>query len=130
MENRRGYPFIGRLIVGFYLVALLIALFTAFHAAAADPCWERATLSIRLDTLGASSARRLKGDELASSVRWWNQQGQVTEGEWATIILVDFPDGSGMLLIGRTEDQVCIRSPRMDPPTWLKTRLQMLGIPV
>jgi hypothetical protein len=130
MERARGYPFIGRLIVAFYVLALLVALFTAFQATAADPCWERATLSIRLDTLGASSARRLKGDELASATRWWNQQGQVTEGEWATIILAEFPDGGGMLLIGRTEEQVCIRSPRMDPTTWLKTRLQMLGLPV
>jgi hypothetical protein len=129
MERARGYPFIGRLIVAFYVLALLLALFT-FQAIAADPCWERATLSIRLDTLGASSARRLKGDELASAVRWWNQQGQVTEGEWATIILAEFPDGSGMVLIGRTEEQVCIRSPRLDPQAWLKTRLQMLGIPV
>jgi hypothetical protein len=130
MERPRGYPFIGRLIVAFYLLTILLSALFALHAAAADPCWERATLSIRLDTLGASSARRLKGDELASATRWWNQQGQVTEGEWATIILAEFPDGSGMVLIGRTEEQVCIRSPRMDPTTWLKTRLQMLGIPV
>ncbi len=126
MENPRGYPFISRVILAFFVALLLIA--GVRLARAADPCWERHSLSIRFDTLGVTAARMLKGDELAAAQRWANQQEAVTGIEWATIIIADLPDGSGLILLGR-EEAVCVRM-HVPPTHWLKARLQMLGLPV
>jgi hypothetical protein len=117
-----------RLFVG--ILTCIICFFWLSWAAKAVPdrCWERGTFSIRLDTLGASNPRRLKGDELAAAVRWWNTQEPVSEGEWQTFILADLPDGGGFILIGR-EDQACIRL-QVPASEWLKVKLQMLGLPV
>lgn len=98
-------------------------------ARASDRCWERNTFSIRLDTLSATNARRLKGDELAAAVRWFNLQGEPSEGEWQTFILADLPDGGGLILVGRADDQACIRM-MVPAEQWLKVKLQMLGLPV
>src|SRR5829696_10401552 len=125
MENPRGYPFIGRLIVAFYLLALLVALFT-FQANAADPCWERNTIAVRLDTLSATNPKRLKGDELAAAARWFNAQEPPSELALALIITADMPNGAGLILLGKDEERACIRL-MIPPEQWLKVKLNMLG---
>jgi hypothetical protein len=134
MENPRGYPFISRcLIIGvvivavFYLVLVAI-LFFSTRAHAADPCWERNSLSIRFDTLGVTSARKLKDDERTAAVRWYNSQEPKTDIDWQTIILAEMPDGSGLILIGR-EEAVCTRM-HIPKDHWLKVKLNMIGLPV
>jgi hypothetical protein len=124
----RSYSFISRATLIMALV-LFICLAWTIKAFAVDPCWERSTYSIRLDTLGATGARRLKDDELKAAVRWWNQQGQPTEGDWETFILVEMPSGAGMILIGRTAEQSCHRL-MIPPEHWLRVKLQLLGLPV
>jgi hypothetical protein len=126
MERRCGYSFISRAILAFFASLLLIAGVSI--ARAADPCWEKHTLSIRFDTLGVTGARRLKDDELKAAAKWLNAQPPTTDLEWATIILVEMPDGSGMILAGR-EEAVCTRL-HVPPAAWLKVKLQMLGLPV
>jgi hypothetical protein len=124
----RSYSFISRATLIMALV-LFICLAWTIKAFAADPCWEKHTYSVRFDTLGVTAARQLKGEELAGAVRWWNQQGQPTEGEWQTIILAELPNGGGMILIGREADRACIRL-AVPPEAWLKVKLQLLGLPV
>jgi hypothetical protein len=134
MENSRGYPFISRcLIISVVIVAIfysvcVVILYLSARAHAADPCWERHTLSIRFDTLGVTGARRLKDDELKAASRWVNSQPPETSIEWATIILAEMPDGSGLILIGR-EEAVCTRM-HIPKDHWLKVKLNMLGLPV
>jgi hypothetical protein len=112
-------------ILGFIATLVLLPILAR---AAPDVCWERNTLVIRLDTLGASSARRLKDEELAGARRWFNAQPPVSDIEWQTIILAELPNGAGLILIGK-EDQVCIRM-SVPPEHWLKVKLQILGLPV